>query len=153
MKYIYRGRYGNNMEQHSAHREIRLLPAMHLSIFVGLCGSLPNCIYWKPERHKYAKHSVAICFFALFSFSFLFCFFIVFFVFFLRKNADLGFRSLPRKKISKKKQERKRKNKYKAPWRIFLVFHFVFLLWFVFWFVYFLFFVCVFFIIFWFPLN
>ena len=92
-------------------------------------------------------------------FFFLFFFFVSFlclhpgFCFFLRKNADLGFRSLPRKKITKKKQERKRKNKYKAPWRMFLVFHVVFLLWFVFWFVYFLFFVCVFFIIFWFPLN
>ena len=90
---------------------------------------------------------------------FLFFFFVSFlclhpvFCFFLRKNADLGFRSLPRKKITKKKQERKRKNKYKAPWRMFLVFHVVFLLWFVFWFVYFVFFVCVFFIIFWFPLN
>jgi hypothetical protein len=41
--YIYRGRYGTNMEQHSAHREIRLLPAMHMSIFVGPCVSLPNC--------------------------------------------------------------------------------------------------------------
>ena len=33
----------NNMEQHGAHREIRLLPAMHMSIFVSPCVFLPNC--------------------------------------------------------------------------------------------------------------
>ena len=139
-------------EQHGAHREIRLLPAMHLSIFVGLCGSLPNCIYWKPWRHKYAKHSVAICFFPFFLFRFFFvsssCF-----LFFSKEKCRSGIPESPEKKNNKKETRKKAKKQIQSTLAhvfgfsccIFVVVCFLVCVFFVFCF-------C-FFIIFWFPLN
>ena len=106
------------------------------------------------KLHSLENRKTGICkplcrnFFLFDSFSFLFCFF------FLRKNADLGFQSSPRKRTE---ETTKKQRKYKAPWRhLFLsslsfVFLFFFL-WFVVWFGYFLLFVCVFLDIFWYFL-
>ena len=94
----------------------KLLPAMHPSICrpclcqTALIGKL---------KHKYTKHSVAICFCL-----FLFCFFSVYLMFslFLGKTADLGFRSLPSKKTKQKRKNDQKRNKYKALWsNLFLV--------------------------------